>query len=56
MRHALDLNLVPVLISDACGSKTVDAQGNTMPTLNETREVLAVPSAKLLAAMKNIHA
>lgn len=55
VRHGLDLNLVPVLVTDACGSKTLDIQEKTMATLKETGEVLAVSSAELLAAMKNIH-
>jgi len=45
---------VPVLVTDAWGSKTVDAHENTTATLKETGEVLAVSSADLLAAMKKI--
>jgi nicotinamidase-related amidase len=56
VRHALDLNFIPVLVTDACGSKTVDAQEKTMATLKETGEVLAVSSAEVLAAMKIIQA
>jgi biuret amidohydrolase len=55
VRHALDLNLFPVLVTDACGSKTIDAQEKTTATLKETGEVLAVSSAAVLAVMKIIH-
>jgi nicotinamidase-related amidase len=52
VRHALDLNLCPVLVTDACGSKTVDAREKMMDTLKETGEILAVSSAEVLSAMK----
>jgi nicotinamidase-related amidase len=52
VRHGLDLNLCPVLVTDACGSKTADAQQKMMATLVETGEVLAVSSAEVLSAMK----
>jgi nicotinamidase-related amidase len=52
VRHALDLNLCPVLVTDACGSKTVDAREKMMDTLKETGEILAVSLAEVLSAMK----
>jgi len=51
VRHGLDLNLCPVLVTDACGSKTPDAREQTMATLRETGEVLASPSADVMSAM-----
>src|SRR6516164_3756135 len=53
VRHGLDLNLCPVLVLDACGSKTTDAQQQTMATLRETGEVWASPSAEVLSAMRS---
>jgi len=51
VRQGLDLNLCPVLVTDACGSKTADAREHTMATLKETGEVFAFSSAEVLAAM-----
>jgi len=51
VRHGLDLNLCPVLVTDACGSKTADAREHTMATLKETGEVFPFSSAEVLAAM-----
>jgi nicotinamidase-related amidase len=53
VRHGLDLNLCPVLVLDACGSKTTDAQQQTIATLRETGEVWASPSAEVLSAMRS---
>jgi len=52
VRHALDLNLCPVLVTDACGSKTTEAREHTMATLNETGEVFAFSSGEVIASMK----
>src|SRR5262244_560592 len=52
VRQALDLNLCPVLVTDACGSKTADAHEQMMSTLKETGEVFAYSSAEVLAAMR----
>ena len=43
-----------MLVNDACGSKTLDAHEKTMAALKETGEVLAVSTAEVLAAMKNM--
>jgi biuret amidohydrolase len=52
VRHGLDLNLCPVLVTDACGSKTAELHEQTLATLKETGEVYAVSSAEVLACMK----
>jgi biuret amidohydrolase len=52
VRHALDLNLCPVLVADACGSKTAAAHEQTMGTLRETGEVFAFSSSEVLSAMR----
>jgi nicotinamidase-related amidase len=51
VRQALDLNLCPVLVTDACGSKTSEAREQTMATLMETGEVFAFSMAEVLSAM-----
>ena len=51
VRQGLDLNLCPVLVTDACGSKTADAREHTLATLKETGEVFAFSSAEVLTAM-----
>jgi nicotinamidase-related amidase len=51
VRHALDLNLCPVLVTDACGSKNFEAREQTLGALRETGEVFAVSSVDVLAAM-----
>lgn len=53
VRHGLDLNLCPVLVLDACGSKTTDAHQQTMATLRETGEVWASPSTEVISAMRS---
>jgi nicotinamidase-related amidase len=52
VRHALDLNLCPVLVTDACGSKTADLKEQTLAALKETGEVFAVSSADVLSAIR----
>ena len=53
VRHALDLNFCPVVVKDACGSKTESAREQTLSALKETGEVLAFSSAEVLSAMKS---
>jgi nicotinamidase-related amidase len=52
VRHALDLNFCPVLVSDACGSKTEELQKQTMAALEETGEVYVASTAHILSAMR----
>lgn len=52
VRHALDLNFCPVVVTDACGSKTENASEQTLSALKETGEVFAATLADLLVAMK----
>jgi biuret amidohydrolase len=40
VRHGPDLNYIPVVVSDACGSKTEELKDRSLATLNETGEVL----------------
>jgi len=52
VRHALDLNLCPVFVTEAGGSKTAAAHEQTMGTLRDTGEVFACSSSEVLSAMK----
>ena len=53
VRHALDLNLCPVLVTDACGSKSAEAREQMLATIRETGEVFAVSCADVLAAVRS---
>ena len=48
VRQALDLNYVPVVITDACGSKTEELKHRSLATLNETGEVFMASTAEIL--------
>lgn len=51
VRHAMDLNYVPVLVADACGSKTEDLKARSLATLAETGETLAATTQEVITAM-----
>ncbi|HEY4355541.1 MAG TPA: isochorismatase family cysteine hydrolase [Acidobacteriaceae bacterium] len=42
VRQALDLNYFPILVTDACGSKTAELKTRSLATLGETGEVFTV--------------
>jgi hypothetical protein len=43
---------VPVVVADACGSKTADAKARSLSSLEETGEVITVNTAELVSALK----
>jgi nicotinamidase-related amidase len=45
VRQGLDLNYLPVVINNACGSKTEDLKHRSPATLNETCEVFMASTA-----------
>ena len=49
VRHALDLNYLPVLLKDACGSKTPELKERSLATLSETGETTIVDTSDVLA-------
>jgi biuret amidohydrolase len=53
VRHGADLNYVPVVVTDACGSKTADAKARSLSSLEETGEVIVVNTAALVSALKS---
>jgi hypothetical protein len=44
----LDLNYLPVVITDACGSKTDELKHRSLATLDETGEVFMASTADIL--------
>lgn len=52
VRQGLDLNYVPIIVSDACGSKTQELKERSLATLEETGEVITVDTSRLVALMK----
>jgi nicotinamidase-related amidase len=48
VRQGADLNYIPIVVTDACGSKTVEAKSRTLEELDGTGEVFTVESKVLL--------
>jgi biuret amidohydrolase len=48
VRQALDLNYLPVIITDACGSKTDELKHRSLATLEETGEVFMASTAEIV--------
>jgi biuret amidohydrolase len=48
VRQALDLNYLPVVITDACGSRTEELKHRSLATLAETGEVFMASTADIL--------
>jgi nicotinamidase-related amidase len=51
VRHGADLNLIPVVTADACGSKTQEAYERSLATMKETGEVILSPVAEIVASL-----
>lgn len=52
VRQGLDLNYVPVVVTDACGAKTQELKDRSLATLEETGEVITVDTTQLIGLMK----
>ena len=52
VRHALDLNYVPVVVSDLCGSRTEELHRRSIESLKSTGEVLIMSSQDLISQLK----
>ena len=52
VRHGLDLNYIPILLSDLCGSKTEEARGRSLANLNATGEVIETTISELLPLLQ----
>jgi nicotinamidase-related amidase len=51
VRHGADLNLIPVVAADACGSKTQEAYERSLATMKETGEVIVCPVAEIVSSL-----
>jgi nicotinamidase-related amidase len=51
VRHAMDLNYVPVLVTDACGSKNEELKARSLATLAETGEALTATTQEVISAI-----
>jgi biuret amidohydrolase len=52
VRHGLDLNYIPIVVSDLCGSKTEEVKRRSLATLEDTGEVIQVKAAEILGCLK----
>lgn len=52
VRQALDLNYLPVVITDACGSKTEELKERSLATLAETGEVFTASTASIVKLLR----
>jgi hypothetical protein len=46
------LNYVPVVVTDACGSKTEELKQRSIATLGETGEVFQATTAEIIRLLK----
>jgi nicotinamidase-related amidase len=51
VRQGIDLNYVPILIADACGSKTAQVKAQSLSSLEETGEVITTNTAEIVATL-----
>ena len=54
VRHGVDLNYIPIVVPDACGSKTAEAKTRTLAELGGTGEVFTVESETLLPLLSGV--
>jgi biuret amidohydrolase len=52
VRHALDLNYIPIVISDLCGARTPELHAHSIETLKHTGEVFLTSSQEWLQSLK----
>ena len=52
IRHGLDLNYTPILVSDLCGSKTEEERQRSLATLRGTGEVLIAELDEVIGQMQ----
>jgi nicotinamidase-related amidase len=48
VRQGVDLNYIPIVVSDACGAKTAEAKERALTEFRETGEILIVDSETIL--------
>jgi nicotinamidase-related amidase len=52
VRQALDLNYIPVVVTDACGSKTEELKLRSLATLGETGEVFQATTGEIVGHLQ----
>jgi nicotinamidase-related amidase len=52
VRQSLDLNYIPVVVTDACGSRTDELKHRSLATLNETGEVFTATTDEVVELLK----
>ncbi len=53
VRQGLDLNYIPVVVTDACGSKTEELKTRSLATLSETGEVFTATTSEIVRLLRN---
>ena len=51
VRHGADLNYIPIVVTDACGSKTQELKDGTLQSFETTGEVISVTTAQITSLM-----
>jgi nicotinamidase-related amidase len=51
VRHAADLNYLPIVVTDGCGSKTRELKDQTLHSFETTGEVISVTTAQITSLM-----
>jgi nicotinamidase-related amidase len=54
VRHALDLNYLPIVASDACGSRSPELEQRSLATLAETGEIRTFTTAEIVTIMMGV--
>jgi nicotinamidase-related amidase len=52
VRQSMDLNYIPVLVTDACGSRTEELKERSLETLKETGEVFTATTSDIVKIMQ----
>ncbi len=52
VRHGMDLNLIPVVAADACGSKRPELYERSLATMRETGEVIARSVEEIITSVR----
>lgn len=52
VRHGADLNFIPIVAADACGSKTGEAHARSIATMQETGEVVISTVAEIVSSLR----
>ena len=51
VRHGADMNFIPIVAVDACGSKTSEAMERSLATLKETGEVVLCSTDEIISSL-----